>query len=189
MNYMKNPHPYWSSHPIYTPRFLFFPLFAKVIMLWCGHVPTDALVFRSVALFTKMCSAIQFHFHVFTRELGGAEGKWSSGAHPVSPTAFISCVYISLIPVSTFLFPLLNIEWLCISLAVVIWNNFASPHLTCTLLLEIREGCPRLVLKCVLMHALISKLLFNSWSGSTNWWKPANLHWKMQYCYGRSDKR
>lgn len=109
MNYMKNPHPYWSSHPIYTPRFLFFPLFAKVIMLWCGHVPTDALVFRSVALFTKMCSAIQFHFHVFTREPGGAEGKWSSGAHPVSSTAFISCVYISLIPVSTFLFPLLNI--------------------------------------------------------------------------------
>lgn len=40
-------------------------------MLWCGHVPPAAvLVFCAVALFAKMCSAIQFYPHVFRREPG-----------------------------------------------------------------------------------------------------------------------
>lgn len=106
----QNPQPYWSSHPIYAPRFLFFPLFAKVIMLWCGHVPTAAaLVFCSVALFAKMCSAIQFHFHVFAREPG--EHKESGAVELIlfpPLLSFLVCRY--LIPVSAFLFPLLNIR-------------------------------------------------------------------------------
>lgn len=105
---MNNPQPCWSSHPIYAPGFLFSPLFAKVIILWCGHVPAAAaLVFCSVALFAKMCSAIQFHLHVFTREPG--EHKESGAVELIlfpPLLSFFVCTYLWYL--STFSCPLLN---------------------------------------------------------------------------------
>lgn len=59
----------------------FFPLFAKVVMFWCGRVPAAAaLLFCSVALFAEMCSAIQFHLPVSHRSWGSIreEEQWSS---------------------------------------------------------------------------------------------------------------
>lgn len=96
---MNNPQPYWSSHPIYAPGFLFFPLFAKVIMLWCGHVPAAAaLCSWSFALLLCLPGcARQFNFT--SMSLRGSRGSIRK-AEQWSSSCFLHCSHFLCVHIS-----------------------------------------------------------------------------------------
>lgn len=96
--------------PDLCPQTSFFPLFAKVVMFWCGRVPAAAaLLFCSVALFAEMCSEIQFHLPVSHGSWGEHKERGAVELVLLPPLLLFSCVYISLIPVRTLMFPPLNV--------------------------------------------------------------------------------